>query len=192
MCKGIFPPVEQAFDATGDLGPASRPLPPRSPDAIASVVNSRAACQFSYPARGREPEKTSVAADAACFTAAAATPNLPARLQTARLQASVRGCRVIERWHRRHRAENQRSRKRFTEALPCSTGTLSEEFAQTASLTALTGRALMSFRAGLALNIVGSFVNGLMPLRALVAGFLTTTNFAKPGSTKAPLFLSSL
>jgi hypothetical protein len=62
----------------------------------------------------------------------------------------------------------------------------------TASLTAFTGRALITFLAGLALNIVGSFVNGLMPFRAFVAGFLMTTNFAKPGTKKAPVFLSSL
>src|ERR1700734_1496529 len=63
---------------------------------------------------------------------------------------------------------------------------------QTASFAALTGRALIIFRAGLALNTVGSLVNGLMPLRSFVAGFLMTTNFAKPGSRKAPVFLSSL
>src|SRR5271157_1044400 len=62
----------------------------------------------------------------------------------------------------------------------------------TASLAAFTGRALMIFRAGFALNIVGSFVNGLMPFRAFVAGFLMTTNLADPGTTKAPVFLSSL
>src|SRR6266849_57842 len=62
----------------------------------------------------------------------------------------------------------------------------------TASLTAFTGRALMIFRAGFALNIVGSFVNGLMPLRSFVAGFLMTTNFANPGTRKAPDFLSSM
>ncbi len=54
----------------------------------------------------------------------------------------------------------------------------------TASLTAFTGRALITFLAGLALNTVGSFVKGLMPSRAFVAGFLMTTNFANPG-TKA-------
>src|SRR5688572_7955136 len=31
-----------------------------------------------------------------------------------------------------------------------------------------------------------------MPFRALVAGFLTTTNFARPGTTNVPDFLSSL
>src|SRR5262249_46321365 len=62
----------------------------------------------------------------------------------------------------------------------------------TASLAAFTGRALMIFRAGLALNIVGSLVNGLIPFRAFVAGFLMTTNFAKPRTTNAPVFLSSL
>ena len=46
----------------------------------------------------------------------------------------------------------------------------------------------MIFRAGLALNTVGSFVNGLMPLRAFVAGFLMTTNLANPGTRKAPVF----
>src|SRR5215467_4081913 len=62
----------------------------------------------------------------------------------------------------------------------------------TASLAAFTGRALTIFRAGFALNIVGSFVNGLMPFRAFVAGFLITTNLANPGTKKAPDFLSSL
>src|SRR5215468_7927505 len=62
----------------------------------------------------------------------------------------------------------------------------------TASLAALTGRALMIFRAGFALNIVGSFVKGFMPFLAFVAGFLTTTNLANPGTKKAPAFLSSL
>src|SRR5262249_1002409 len=62
----------------------------------------------------------------------------------------------------------------------------------TASLAAFTGRALMIFRAGFALNIVGSFVNGLMPLRSFVAGFLMTTNLANPGTKKAPVFLSRL
>jgi len=37
-------------------------------------------------------------------------------------------------------------------------------------LAAFTGRALMIFRAGFALNIVGSFVNGSMPL--LCSGLL--------------------
>ena len=62
----------------------------------------------------------------------------------------------------------------------------------TASLAAFTGRALMIFRAGFALNIVGSFVNGLMPLRSCVAAFLMITNLANPGTRKAPVFLSSL
>jgi hypothetical protein len=38
----------------------------------------------------------------------------------------------------------------------------------------------------LALNIVGSFVNGLMPFRAFVAGFLMTTNFACGHMTLCP------
>src|SRR5438128_3566140 len=63
---------------------------------------------------------------------------------------------------------------------------------QTASLAALTGRARTILRAGLALNIISSPVKGLVPLRALVAGFLTTTNLAKPGTRNTPFFLSSL
>src|SRR2546430_7191202 len=61
----------------------------------------------------------------------------------------------------------------------------------TASLAAFTGRALMIFRAGFALNIVGSFVNGLMPLRSFVAGFFMTTHFANPGAKKDPPFFRS-
>src|SRR5450432_2426308 len=61
-----------------------------------------------------------------------------------------------------------------------------------ASLIALVGRALTALLAGLAAKVVGSFVKGLMPLRAGRAGFLTTTNFANPGSTKTPFFFSSL
>jgi hypothetical protein len=61
-----------------------------------------------------------------------------------------------------------------------------------ASFRAFTGRPLRTLRAGLALNTVGSFVKGLIPCRALVAGFLMTRNFAKPGITNTPFFLSSL
>jgi Adenylate and Guanylate cyclase catalytic domain len=49
-------------------------------------------------------------------------------------------------------------------------------------------RALMIFRAGFALNIVGSFVSGLMPFRAFVAGFLMTTNLAN-GDNESSGFL---
>src|SRR5262245_2152987 len=67
-----------------------------------------------------------------------------------------------------------------------------KQSAHTASFAAFTGRALTIFRAGLALNTVGSFVNGLMPARSFVAGFLITTNFAKPGNNNAPFFFNSL
>ena len=60
-----------------------------------------------------------------------------------------------------------------------------------ASLAALTGRPLMTLRAGLALKTVGSFVKGLMPLRALVAGFLTTTMRTGRERRTAPFFFSS-
>ena len=59
-----------------------------------------------------------------------------------------------------------------------------EDCYSSASLAALTGRALMTLRAGFALKMVGSFVNGLMPFRAFVAAFLMTTNFTKPGTDK--------
>src|SRR5580704_12100899 len=62
----------------------------------------------------------------------------------------------------------------------------------TASLMALTGLARTALLAGFAANLCFSFVNGLMPSRAGRAGFFTTTNFAKPGRTKTPFFLSSL
>jgi len=63
---------------------------------------------------------------------------------------------------------------------------------RSASLTAFTGLAFTISRAGFAWDTVGSLVNGLMPLRALVAGFLTTTNFANPGTRNTPPFSSSL
>lgn len=44
------------------------------------------------------------------------------------------------------------------------------EVRQTISLRFFRGRTLTTLRAGLALNVVSSPVNGLMPLRALVAG----------------------
>src|SRR5260370_38800204 len=63
---------------------------------------------------------------------------------------------------------------------------------QTASFAAFTGRALMIFRAGLALNTVGSLVNGLMPARSLLAGFFVPTNFARSGNLSAPAFVGCL
>jgi hypothetical protein len=87
---------------------------------------------------------------------------------------------------------------RFVPIAPLATNSLNhlagkcKQLAHTASFAAFTGRALTIFRAGLALNTVGSFVNGLMPARSFVAGFLITTNFAKPGSKNAPFFFNSL
>ena len=43
-----------------------------------------------------------------------------------------------------------------------------------------------AFLAGLALNTTSSLVNGLMPLRALVAGFFTVVIFSRPGNTNSP------
>jgi Hint domain len=88
-----------------------------------------------------------------------------------------------------------RSRKRWPpnkNRRPSPGGGSVKLLAHTAILAALTGRALTIFRAGFALKIIFSPLKGLMPSRSLVAGFLTTTNFAKPGTTNTPFFLSSL
>src|SRR5690348_11806302 len=45
---------------------------------------------------------------------------------------------------------------------------------QTMSLRPRSGRTRTTFRAGLALNMTSSLVNGLMPMRAFVAGFRVT------------------
>src|SRR6266404_7025860 len=87
-------------------------------------------------------------------------------------------------------ATDDRSLTRLIEQL--RQGLRSDLLYYTASFAALTGRALTIFRAGLALNIIDSPVNGFVPWRALVAGFLITTNFANPGTRKTPFFLSSL
>src|SRR5512141_769327 len=55
-----------------------------------------------------------------------------------------------------------------------------------ASLRALTGCALMTLRAGLALKVIGCLVNGLMPSCSCVAGLVATFNFTKPGITNSP------
>ena len=62
----------------------------------------------------------------------------------------------------------------YTRWRPCPPVFSTKTIYATASLAAFTGRPLITLRAGLALKTVGSFVKGLMPLRSLVAGFLTT------------------
>ena len=57
---------------------------------------------------------------------------------------------------------------------------------QTIFLSACNGRTLTTLRAGLALKIVSSFVNGLMPLRAFLAGIRLTTTFMRPGTCMTP------
>lgn len=54
------------------------------------------------------------------------------------------------------------------------------------SFKPLSGSTLTALRAGFALNTVSSPVNGLMPLRALVAGFLTTLILHKPTILNKP------
>src|SRR5881394_1348975 len=61
---------------------------------------------------------------------------------------------------------------------------------QTASLATFSGAALTDSLAGLA--SMGSFVKGLTPLRASVAGLFTTDILAKPGMTNSPGSFSSL
>src|SRR6478672_5933781 len=57
----------------------------------------------------------------------------------------------------------------------------------TIDLRLLSGSARTLRLAGLALNIIFSPVNGLMPSRALVAGFFTTLSLSSPGSVNRPL-----
>jgi hypothetical protein len=63
---------------------------------------------------------------------------------------------------------------------------------QTASFATLSGEALTVLLAGFAANSMGSFVKGFTPLRASVAGLLTTVIFTKPGITNSPFSFSSL
>lgn len=62
----------------------------------------------------------------------------------------------------------------------------------TASLVTLSGDALTDLLAGLAANSIGSFVKGLTPLRASVAGLFTTDILTKRGMTNSPASFNSL
>ena len=53
---------------------------------------------------------------------------------------------------------------------------------QTISFRPFNGSTLTTLRAGFALNIISSPVNGLVPLRALVAGLRMTLIFIRPGT----------
>src|ERR1700676_2008061 len=63
---------------------------------------------------------------------------------------------------------------------------------QTASLATFRGDAWTELLAGLAGNSIGSFVKGFTPLRASVAGLLTTDILTKPGMTNSPESFNSL
>ncbi|MFO1428143.1 MAG: Spy/CpxP family protein refolding chaperone [Steroidobacteraceae bacterium] len=65
-------------------------------------------------------------------------------------------------------------------------GTGREALQFTMFLRFFSGIARTFFEAGLALNIIFSPVKGLTPSRALVAGFLTTFIFRRPGRVKRP------
>src|SRR6185295_18277317 len=58
--------------------------------------------------------------------------------------------------------------------------------AQTIDFSVLSGRTLITLRAGFALNMTSCLVNGLMPLRALVAGLRTTVTFISPATLQMP------
>merc|ERR1719230_1056864 len=60
-----------------------------------------------------------------------------------------------------------------------------------ASLSFFMASALTVFEAGFALKTQGSFVNGLMPFLAGVAGFFFNFKFNMPASLKFPFFLIS-
>src|SRR5262249_61039399 len=57
---------------------------------------------------------------------------------------------------------------------------------QTIALRPARGRMRTTFRAGLALNMTCSLVNGLMPMCALVAGFRFTGSRIRPGTLNTP------
>src|ERR1700722_14418322 len=75
--------------------------------------------------------------------------------------------------------------------LPAGARSVAPHHQAIASLIALIGRARTALLAGFAAKVCGCLVNGLMPWRALVAGFLITRNFAKPGNVNTPAFFSS-
>src|SRR5665811_1833805 len=79
-----------------------------------------------------------------------------------------------------HAHENARNAGRLPYKTKAPFGALATLPSHTASFAAFTGRALMTFRAGLALNSIDSLVKGLMPLRAMVAGFLERFPFKWP------------
>src|SRR5580704_14624697 len=56
----------------------------------------------------------------------------------------------------------------------------------TMSFSDLSGRMRTTLRAGFALNIISCPVNGLMPLRGLVAGLCCTVIFIRPGTANTP------
>src|SRR5207244_2124742 len=56
----------------------------------------------------------------------------------------------------------------------------------TSSLRAFRGMALTTLRAGFALIVIGSLVNGLIPCLALVAGRRTTLSLSRPGTVNRP------
>eukprot|EP00448_Togula_jolla_P029435 CAMPEP_0170622162 /NCGR_PEP_ID=MMETSP0224-20130122/28980_1 /TAXON_ID=285029 /ORGANISM="Togula jolla, Strain CCCM 725" /LENGTH=99 /DNA_ID=CAMNT_0010948455 /DNA_START=52 /DNA_END=348 /DNA_ORIENTATION=+ len=62
----------------------------------------------------------------------------------------------------------------------------------TASFSFFRGRARTVCDAGFALKMQGSFVKGLMPFLALVAGFFFSFMLSIPASLKLPVFFSSL
>merc|ERR1719313_2358669 len=68
---------------------------------------------------------------------------------------------------------------------------LGEELDQlTKSLNRFSARALTVCDAGFALKTHGSLVNGLMPLRAGVAGFFFSFKFNAPTNLKDPFFFN--
>src|SRR5262245_42823266 len=79
-----------------------------------------------------------------------------------------------------------RKRRRPDRCMRSDRGDVVSREAQTIVLRALSGWALTTFRAGLALNIISWPVNGLTPMRAFVAGFLMTFSLTRPGTVKMP------
>jgi hypothetical protein len=79
------------------------------------------------------------------------------------------------------RDKGRRQKNRPTD-FPCEPGQNVFSQDQTISFRFFSGRIFTTFLAGLALKVVSSPVKGLIPLRALVAGFRTTVIFVRPGT----------
>src|SRR6266700_574854 len=182
-CSGRSPDRQSKMNAVARIGFGARSIPsaPAEPDGAARECRAH-----TWRRDGGAPCSSALNRQDEGTRHDAARPISPARVGPAISSDAAARFRVRVSIPRQNckRLEQRRSNKG-----PRTAGALSF---QTASFAALTGLARTILRAGLAVNIIAWPVNGLVPLRALVAGFLTTTNLAKPGTRNTPFFFSSL